>query len=57
MMKTGEPYVMDYLENIDSEIKRLFAHVTNETVIKDRVMLWNITAQSPDENNEYAALD
>lgn len=46
LMKTGEPYISNYLNNIESEILYLFEKVNKTELISDRVIMWNITKSS-----------
>lgn len=43
MMLLGEPYILDYLENIDSDIFNLFDEYSRTEVVPGHVILWNIT--------------
>lgn len=42
-MLMGEPYVEDYLENIDKDIFNLFDEYERTEVVPGHVILWNIT--------------
>lgn len=43
MMMLGEPYVMNYLDKIDSDIFNLFDEYSRTEVVPGHVILWNIT--------------
>lgn len=43
MILDGEPYLLDYLLSIDSDIIQLFPRITRTKVIENHVVLWNIT--------------
>ena len=42
-MLSGEPYIADYLENIDLDIHHLFDIYTRTEIIPGHVVLWNIS--------------
>lgn len=43
MMLLGEPYILDYLDNIDSDIFNFFDEYSRTEVVPGHVILWNIT--------------
>ena len=46
LMKTGEPYVEDYLENFDDEVSSICKdnnyNMVKTSLCEDRVLLWTI---------------
>ena len=42
-MLAGEPFVLEYLSNIDNQIRTLFPMYTRMEIIPGHVILWNIT--------------
>lgn len=54
LMKTGEPYVEDYLENFSNEVFSLFDkkhyNIVKSSQCDDRVLLWTIYKKNVDSN-------
>lgn len=42
-MLSGEPYVLDYIENIDNDILKVFPNCETEVYIRDHVRIWKAT--------------
>ena len=40
MMLTGEPYIHDYLENVQTDIRKIFPHVLETVIIPGHVRQW-----------------